>query len=247
MKRFLFLALVLFAIAAKAQDRPDVLVTSKYFKRGYIGLVERMLLPQSEDALTYGYTGFLYTPSWSGEQSVYLERTDKGKYQLVMRQAEENIWYAARNIMIHYEDEVIDFGDHTTTFAREVSNGVGWNEVKLDMKVDEQALEITYEQASVLSGLFKMAVFSSSPTAQYFGVDGETTLFFYNGYAAECWSPDAGKLKRLVDISNTIKKAITNNDNAAIQDILPEARTLTQEFRELIPDWGIENMEYNHL
>lgn len=243
-----YLLLAFFAVVVNAQGRPDVLETSKYFKSGYIGLVERMLLPEpSEDYLTYNGAGFLNLPSWSGEQSVCLEKTDNDNYKLVLRRAPQNIWYAARHLMVHYEDEVIDYGDHKTTYAKEVSNGIGWDEVQLDMKIDEKELEITYGQAAVLSGLFKMAVVSSSPAAQSMGFDGETTLYFYNGYAAECWSPDAGKLKRLVDISNAIKEAIINNDSTAIQDIIPEVQALTREFRELIPEWGLENMKYNPL
>ncbi len=238
MKRFLFLALASFAMVANAQNRPDVLETSKYFEDDYHKLVERMLLPDSHCNM-----GFINRPSWSGEQSVYLEKTDDGRYKLVMHEAEKNIWYAARNIMVHYEDEVIESGDQKITYAKEVSNGIGWNELELDMKIDEKELEITTDQVTALKGLFRMAIYSSAPTARSIGLDGEITKFFFNDYAAECWSPEEGKLKRLVDITKTIKQAIIKNDNSMIEDILPEVKTLTQEFHDAIPDWGKENLD----
>ena len=230
MKRFLFLALASFAMVTNAQNRPDVLETSKYFEDDYVKLVERMLLPDSHCDM-----GFMCRPSWSGEQSVYLEKTDDGKYKLVMRQAERNIWYAARDIVY---DRIED--EKSIRFER---NKVRWEDVVLDMKIDEKELEITADQATVLYGLFRMAIYSSTPTAQSIGLDGETIKFFFNDYAAECWSPEEGKLKRLVDITKAIKQAIKENDNAMIEDILPEVRTLTQEFHDAIPDWGKENLD----
>ena len=237
---YVFFLFSFFTGMANAQDRPDVLETCKYFEDDYHKLVERMLLPDSHCNM-----GFICRPSWSGEQSVYLEKTDDDRYKLVMHEAEENIWYAARNIMVHYEDEEIESGDQKITYAKEVSNGIGWNEIELDMKIDEKELEITTDQVTALYGLFRMAIYSSAPTAQSIGFDGETIKFFFNDYAAECWSPEEGKLKRLVDITKTIKQAIKKKDNTMIEDILPEVGTLTQEFHDAIPDWGKENLDSN--
>ena len=229
---YVFFLFAFFTGMANAQDRPDVLETCKYFEDDYHKLVERMLLPDSHCNM-----GFICRPSWSGEQSVYLEKTDDGRYKLVMHEAEENIWYAARNIVY---DRIED--EKSIRFER---NKVRWEDIVLDMKIDEKELEITTDQVTALYGLFRMAIYSSAPTAQSIGFDGETIKFFFNDYAAECWSPEEGKLKRLVDITKTIKQAIKKKDNTMIEDILPEVGTLTQEFHDAIPDWGKENLDSN--
>ena len=141
-------------------------------------------------------------------------------------------------------------------------NNIRWEDVELDMNVKVRELNITRDQASVLSELFRMAINTSTSLMssyesysivtkengekeiqKYEGLDGETTLFFYNGCAAECWSPEEGKLKRLIDIRQAIRDAIDNNDNGIIQDALPEARALSLDFRELLPDWAKEYLE----
>ena len=229
---YVFFLFAFFMGMANAQDRPDVLETCKYFEDDYHKLVERMLLPDSHCNM-----GFICRPSWSGEQSVYLEKTNDDRYKLVMHEAEENIWYAARNIVY---DRIED--EKSIRFER---NKVRWEDIVLDMKIDEKELEITTDQVTALYGLFRMAIYSSAPTAQSIGFDGETIKFFFNDYAAECWSPEEGKLKRLVDITKTIKQAIKKKDNTMIEDILPEVGTLTQEFHDAIPDWGKENLDSN--
>ena len=219
---------------ANAQERIDILQTCKYFKRGYMGLVERMLLPQATeeefDELVYGRIwGIISRPSFSAEESVYGVRTASG-YKLVMRRAERNIWYAARDIVY---DRIEN--ENSIRFER---NNVRWEDVDLKMKVSEIELFITDNQASALKQLISLAVNTSSPMASDLGLDGETTVFFHNGYAAECWSPDGGKLKRLVDITNTIKRAVQQNDSTMIQDVLPEVQSLSREFLKLVQDWA---------
>lgn len=233
-RKYLFLAFTFIAIVANAQERIDLLQTSKYFKRGYMGLVERMLLPQETeeefDKLVYGRIwGFISTPAFSPEESVYCVRTASG-YKLVMRRAERNIWYAARDIVYdRIENE---------PFISLERNNVRWEDVDLKMKVSETELFITDNQASALKQLISLAVNTSSPLASVIGLDGETTVFFHNGYAAECWSPQDGKLKQLVDITRAMKEAVQKNDNTIIQDILPEVQSLSREFLKLVPDWA---------
>jgi hypothetical protein len=106
------------------------------------------------------------------------------------------------------------------------------------MKVSETELFITDNQASALKQLISLAVNTSSPMASVPGLDGETTVFFHNGYAAECWSPQDGKLKQLVEITRAMKEAVQKNDNTIIQDILPEVQSLSREFLKLVQDWA---------
>lgn len=233
-KKLLLFVMTLIAIVANAQDRPDILQTCKYFKDGYSCLVERMLLPQETekefDELVYGRIwGVISRPSFSAEESVYCVRTASG-YKLVMRRAEKNIWYAARDIVY---DRIED--ENSVRFER---NNVRWEDVDLKMKVSETELFITDNQASALKQLISLAVNTSSPMASVLGLDGETTVFFHNGYGAECWSPQDGKLKKLVEITRAMKEAVQKNDNTIIQEILPQVQSLTQEFQKLVLDWA---------
>lgn len=68
--------------------------------------------------------------------------------------------------------------------------------------------------------------------------NNERPHIFHNGYAAECWSPQDGKLKQLVDITRAMKEAVQKNDNTIIQDILPEVQSLSREFLKLGQDWA---------
>lgn len=192
-KKLLLFVMTLIAIVANAQDRPDILQTCKYFKDGYSCLVERMLLPQETekefDELVYGRIwGVISRPSFSAEESVYCVRTASG-YKLVMRRAEKNIWYAARDIVY---DRIED--ENSIRFER---NNVRWEDVDLKMKVSETELFITDNQASAIKQMISLAVNTSSPMASVIGLDGETTVFFHNGYAAECWSPRTANLNNL--------------------------------------------------
>ena len=243
MRKFFFLALTIVTIAANAQDShnfPDCLRTSEYFKGGYHALVERMLLPQStEDEyndLRYGRIwGLIIRPSFSPEESIYCIKTGSG-FKLVMRMPEKSIWSAAR-------DKTHDRIRTTIPGIMMVRNNVRWEDIELDMKVQVKELDITSEQASVLSELFRMAINTSTSLMSSSGLDGETTVFFYDGCAAECWSPEEGKLKRLIDIRQAMHNAIDNNDNSIIEAVIPEAKALTLEFRELLPDWAKEYLK----
>ena len=233
-KKLLLFVMTLIAIVANAQDRPDILQTCKYFKDGYSCLVERMLLPQETEEefneLVYGRIwGVISRPSFSAEESVYCVRTASG-YKLVMRRAERNIWYAARDIVY---DRIED--ENSIRFER---NNVRWEDVDLKMKVSETELFITDNQASAIKQMISLAVNTSSPMASVIGLDGETTVFFHNGYAAECWSPQDGKLKQLIDIIKAMKEAVQKNDNTIIQEILPQVQSLTKEFQKLVLDWA---------
>lgn len=263
MKKIVLLVLAFTAIMANAQRLPDCLRTSEYFKDGYQALVERMLLPESTedeyDDLRFGRIwGIVILPSFSQEESVYCVRTASG-FKLVMRLPENSIWYTARHITYDNKKTTTPSGLKVSNLER---NNVRWEDVELDMKIKVRELDITGEQESVLSELFRMAINTSTSLMsnfesysivtkengdkeiqEYWGEDGETTLFFYNGCAAECWSPEEGKLKRLIDIRQAIRDAIDNNDNGIIQDALPEAKALTLEFQELLPDWAKEYLE----
>lgn len=263
MKKKILIVLTVVAVTANAQRLPDCLRTSDYFKGGYDALVERMLLPQATEAeydnLSFGRIwGLIIKPSFSQEESIYCIKTESG-HKLVMRLPENSIWYTARHITYDEKKSTTPGGLKVSNLER---NKVRWEDIELDMKVKVCELDITSEQASVLSELFRMAINTSTSLMsnfesysivtkengekeiqKYWGEDGETTLFFYNGCAAECWSPEEGKLKRLIDIRQAMRSAIDNNDNTLIEAVLPEARALTLEFRELLPDWAREYLE----
>lgn len=263
MKKIFLLVLASVAVMTNAQRLPDCLRTSDYFKSGYDALVERMLLPQATEAeydnLRFGRIwGLIIKPSFSQEESIYCVKTSFGS-KLVMRLPENSIWYTARHITYDKKETTTPSGIQVSSIEKK---NVRWEDVELDMKVKVCELDITSEQASVLSELFRMAINTSTSLMSNFehysivtnengerdvqktwGEDGETTVFFYNGCAAECWSPEEGKLKRLIDIRQAMRNAIDNNDNSIIEAVLPEARALTLDFRELLPDWAKEYLE----
>ena len=71
-------------------------------------------------------------------------------------------------------------------------------------------------------------------------------MFFYKGLAAESWSPQEGKLKRLDDITYKINNAVASKDIGIIRKILPEVQALTDEFTALLPDWANEYLELTY-
>lgn len=266
MKKVLFFVLAIIATSANAQDNqqlPDCLRTSSFRKSGYNGLVERMLLPLSDDAGNLDTAdkqiwGFISTPSFSPEESVYCTKTKSG-YKLVLCQPQKNIWYAARDITYDMIESTSPNGIKSVSMVR---NNVSWDDVNLKMKVSKKELAVNEEQVSILSLLFKEAITTSTSllSAQEFytielnengqktinkswGLDGVTTMFFYDGYVAECWSPKGGKLKQLVEITRKMKDAVEKNDNTIIQDFLIEASTLTAQFQEQTSDWEKEYLE----
>lgn len=266
----LLLSLLLFPVLASAQTDflPDCLRTAHYFRDGYYGLVERMLLPPADDKSVNNSDrgniwGFVRMPSFSTEECVCCTIGDSG-YKLVLRQAEKSIWSESyHKVYDKIESEPL-FGN--IPVVRVVRNNVRYEDLTLDMNIREKQLDITDEQASVLSTLFCLAIGTSTSligtTESYsirtnedgiksivsaMGLDGVITMLFHNANAAEYQTGTGDRLKSLDKITDIMLKAVLNGDNTLLQTILPDARALTLEFRELLPAWAQEYLDVRNV
>lgn len=269
MKKIVLFAISLMTLVSTSAQEPDLLTTCKYFQRGYMGLVGRTLLPNKErdllrpdeedlgiptyEDLVYGRIwGFIYIPSFTPEQAIYCVKRN-GQYLLVMREPQKNLWYAARNILY----ERIDHGNAISQKRKPIR----WEDVNLEVEVNEWCLAITSEQAEALARLLRMAVATSTSLVDiggYYistdeqsrrhvvkshGLDGEITTFFHGGNAAECWSPRSARLKAMCEISDIVKNAVKDNDQTQIEAIMSKIKSLSSEFHALLPDWAKEYLE----
>ena len=247
------------AVSAFAQRLPDVLRVCYHIDPGYEGLLERMFFPQSDNKDDDIYNrrniwGFIRNNGYPS--CIYCIKTKSG-YELVGQWSEEDIWKAA-----YYQVYDTIQANASVSWKR---NDVRWEDVELDIDITEKRLSITNDQALTIAKLFQVAISTSTtlfrPGQSYsvyvdedgnkraylmIGLDGSSTLFFYKGLAAESWSPQEGKLKRLNDIANEINNAVASKDIRIIRNILPEVHALTDEFTALLPDWAKEYLELTY-
>lgn len=273
MKRILFTLLAFLSLNMYAQRVVvDCLHTTNHFESDYHQLVEKMLLVPDDDELTsdgesktienlrYGRDwGFVSRPSFTPEDGVIcIKKGDE--YRLIMRTPDKSIWYESYHFLYDKKKE----SKNSTRYVRNKKN---WSDMKLDIKVDEKQLVITKEQANALSDLLCLAIATSTSIldsgsnayvvytdengrktiGNEIGEDGETTVFFQNGCAAECWSPEGEKVKHLYNIAQTVKTAILEGNAGKIEAIIPEVKALTLEFRKLLPDWAKEYVDIKEI
>ncbi|MBR3884009.1 MAG: hypothetical protein IKJ31_04540 [Bacteroidaceae bacterium] len=108
-----------------------------------------------------------------------------------------------------------------------------------EAKINEYRHNISRNTAKLLKELFSAAVFSSSYLAQPNGLDGVTYEILINGgyYTAECWSPQKDtNCHKLVKILEELSTAIIANDQSAVEDLIPEIKELTEDFKKLYPE-----------
>lgn len=261
-KIFVFMSALLLqaiAVSAFAQGLPDVLRVCYHIDPGYEGLLERMFFPQSDNKDDDIYNrrniwGFIRNNGYPS--CIYCINTKSG-YELVGQWSEEDIWKAA---FYQVYDTI-----QTNASVSWKRNDVRWEDVELDIDITEKRLSITNDQALTIAKLFQVAISTSTtlfrPGQSYsvyvdedgnkraylmIGLDGSSTMFFYKGLAAESWSPQEGKLKRLNDIANEINNAVASKDIRIIRNILPEVHALTDEFTALLPDWAKEYLELTY-
>lgn len=261
MKKSITILCVLFSfivLGVQAQG-PDVLRMTKYFKDGYVNLLEKTLLPADEEGLTdlrYGRIwGFIYKPSFTPEKSLYCTVSDQTK--LVLCEPDSSIWYMSSRQL----EKRVDHG----SYIRYEPTGLKWEDVVLDMKIVRHELPISVEQADVIEKLFAVCINTATSfmwasehysieteadgrktLKEFMGLDGEDFVFFQNGRSAECWSPYGGKLKRLTNIAIALMKAVRESDPTQLKALIPEAEALTREYCELLPDWAKEYFELKY-
>ena len=101
---------------------------------------------------------------------------------------------------------------------------------------------ITSDISDKLDSLFSSAVFSSSPDAKVFGLDGTTYEIRTNGGKdiAECWSPDddGSNCDRLVRILEEMCDIVKNKDVNRIEGLVPEIEALTRNFNRLKEEYS---------
>lgn len=108
-----------------------------------------------------------------------------------------------------------------------------------ETEINEYRHKISRNTAKLLKELFSAAVFSSSYLAQPNRLDGVTYEILINGgyYTAECWSPQKDtNCYKLVKILEETSTAIIDNDQSAIENLIPEIKELTEDFKKLYPE-----------
>lgn len=118
-----------------------------------------------------------------------------------------------------------------------IANKSIWYSKNIEIK--EYRCKISDEAANSINQLFSAAVFSSSYLAQPSGLDGVIyEILIKGGYCtARCWSPKKDtNCYRLVEILETLVSATKENDQAAIDNIIPKMAELAKEFESLFPE-----------
>lgn len=102
------------------------------------------------------------------------------------------------------------------------------------VSVKEYKLHISSSIFDSISDLFESATLSSSYLSAEEGCDGTTYDFISWYYTAECWSPREGSnCRKLVDLTDTICKAVEQHDSMLIKRNLNKISELHHTFKNL--------------
>lgn len=102
------------------------------------------------------------------------------------------------------------------------------------VSVKEYKLHVSSSIFDSISDLFESATLSSSYLSHDQGCDGTTYVFISWFYTAECWSPRKGSnCRKLVDLTDTICKAVEQHDSMLIKKNLNKISELHHTFKTL--------------
>lgn len=88
--------------------------------------------------------------------------------------------------------------------------------------------------ADAIKALIDHSITAAAPRDFCLGKDG--VEYFFTGKGGEtvqCWSPQRGASRRLVDISQALMSAVLNHDGESIQGLIQEIEQLSRSFQEL--------------
>lgn len=102
-------------------------------------------------------------------------------------------------------------------------------------KVDSTEIKTKRAIAQAFGDLIEHAVMTSMYKGERIGFDG-TRFFFSSSYnIATTWSP-VGNSKKLTDMLEKTMDAVRNHNEDELKDLLPEVKSLTEEFKKLYPE-----------
>ena len=220
MKRILLILLTIclgIVVKMNAQSRlyPPRYLEPKSSSAKYHKIIDTRLLNGGD----YTYFAFEILPSFSAESGCYY---DDNNSVLVLRTANQSIWYS----MLGGDGSLIK--ELSGKLIRSIKR----------VRVTEYRCSISKEAVLSFKRLFYAAVNSSSYLADGMGLDGTTYRLFGVGGVAEFWSPqdnesNCGKLEKFL---YSLCAAVKNNNPQEIDNLIPLAEELTENFKSLYPE-----------
>lgn len=222
-----FLLLVWGGMSAYAQSRLTPISAAFYWDKDeltdYYVEVKRLLLP------FYKYNfAYIVTPSFRLEYS--LVGIDDST--LVVRKAEQRIYLTLNRSIetIHFDIENGEIRAIETTPVKDTKDK------PINVSVKEYQLHVSPTIMESIDKLFTSAVVSSSYLCGNQGCDGTDYIFILDGdqYTAKCWSPGEGSnCRKLVNLADSIVKAVELHDSMLIKNNLDNITKLHQTFEDL--------------
>lgn len=224
----LFLLLVWGGMSICAQSRLTPISAAYYWDKDvltdYAVEVKRLLLPFSKYNFAY-----IVTPSFRSEYS--LVGIDDST--LVVRKAEQRINLSLNNRSIETIHFDIENGEIRAVETPPVKDSV---DKPINISVKEYQLHVSPTIMESIDKLFTSAVVSSSYLCGNQGCDGTDYIFIIDGdqYTATCWSPGEGSnCRKLVNLADSIVKAVELHDSMLIKNKLDDIAKLHQTFEDL--------------
>lgn len=129
----------------------------------------------------------------------------------------------AHIVLPSFSPEYSLFGTKDNTLIlRKAEQNIWYNYLEnKNVSIKEYQLQVSPEIFDTISNLIESAVLTSSYLYDELGNDGTTFVFISGRYSAKCWSPaPKSNCGKLVAITDTICKAVEQNDSTLIEDNL---------------------------
>lgn len=111
------------------------------------------------------------------------------------------------------------------------------------VSIKEYKLQLSPAIIDSIGELFESAVLSSSYLSESYGCDGTIYVFISNDFTARCWSPIKGSnCRKLVDLADSICKAVELHDSNLIVRNLNSISELHQTFKALYDEKPVGNL-----
>ena len=219
-----FLLLVWGGMSTYAQSRLTPISAVTYWDRDglsdYPVELKRLLLPSS-----YRFA-YIVAPSFRTEYSLVC----KDDSTLVVRKAEQRIYLTLNRSIetIHFDIENGEIRAIETTPVKDSKDK------PINVSVKEYQLHVSPTIMESIDRLFTSAVVSSSYLCGNQGCDGTTYIFISGQFTAKCWSPGEGSnCRKLVNLADSIVKAVELHDSMMINNNLNNIIELGQTFEDL--------------
>ena len=220
-----FLLLVWGGMSTYAQSRLTPISAVTYWDRDglsdYPVELKRLLLPSS-----YRFA-YIVAPSFRTEYSLVC----KDDSTLILRKAEQRISLAVNQNTIETISFDIETGEIKTKESSSVKDTI---ETPINVPIKEFQLHVSPTILESIDKLFTSAVVTSSYLCMPDGCDGTTYIFISGRFTAKCWSPGEGSnCRKLVNLADSIVKAVELHDSMMINNNLNNIIELGQTFEDL--------------